>query len=47
MEGCSVPPHLCRPVHKHWLLPARESRGQAVNRQENQRMVSEGGDGGT
>lgn len=38
---------LCRPVHIHQPLLTQERRGQAVNRQENQRMLSEGGDGGT
>lgn len=39
MEGCSVLPDTRRPALMHWLLPAQERRGQAVNTQENQRML--------
>lgn len=45
MESCSVLPHPCSPVLIYWLLPAQERRGQAVNTLENQRMLSEGGNG--
>lgn len=47
MEGCSVLPSLCRPVYIHRSLPSQERRGQPVNRVTNQRLWTEGGDGGT